>query len=747
MLRRPTKRVQRVARAWAVVGWVSLLVSFPALPAESQGTLSPARVASGGTPLERAEVAFSKGAMKDALPLYQEVLKNAFVPPREAALAQCRVGVIFSLQGKNADARAALEKSIASQSLTSRQIGLCQYALLQVYVLQKADIQARELLKRMGNLDLPAIYQARTHAVAAEVGQRLGDGPFEAMALQKLLAAFEVHKFPSVEVKVFNRTYTRSEIAERLGMPTRRSQRVAQAGNGNAAAAKPDTSPVRSGNTQAVANEVLSSNSSSAETGVVPSNALSAAIPESQRAARALAVDFFRSLAQGQNQEALAFLQPASGEKPGADFMVYNGLTFPLEKLEERLRRLRADAPRDMRIGIIVPAASSFTRFKHKILRSVSAFAASTAVKDVNFSFKVRATANELGAVEEAVRALVLDDHVHVVIGPLSGTQALGAVSFTQAFAVPTFAYGPVTWSPDVNSPYLVRMGVLARSQAAVHIRHLQEDLRFENAGVLAPNDSYGFEMASAFIDVAKEKNFALDRVTYFDVTKDQFQDSVLAALGPQDPDSRREEYRAIEKELKKKAAVEKRKFSAKDIKLPARVSFDALYVPDVLSRAKVIATTFAFNEAKEVRFLGDRTWPETASRPSLADQFLNGARTPQLSTGTFLSYLRRETNSPDGPLDLERQAFDSLILLRQAQYRASGNNGAKLIQALRASDFTVEGTASYGSVDAKGEPFARMMLFGYKSGRFTPELEKWERPKPLPGATSTGAMSSVPVE
>jgi hypothetical protein len=692
--------------------------------------------------------------MKDALPLYQEVLKNAFAPPKESALAHCRVGVIHSLQGKNDDARTALEKSIATQALSRRQIGLCQYALLQVYVLQKSDLQARDLIKRMGELDLPAIYQARSHAVAAEVGQRLGDGPFEAMALQKLLAAFDLHKFQTVEVKIFNRAFTRSDIAERLGMPARQSKRLAQVGEGAGAstaasvATAETTSPTlqlpspNRSSTVPAANEVLPSNSSSAETGVVPSQASDISVPESQREARALAVDFFRKLGSGQNQEALSLLQPSSGEKPGADFMVYNGLTFPLLKVEERLRKLVADAPRDMRIGVIVPAASSFTRFKHKILRSASAFAASTAAKDVNFSFKVRATANELGAVEEAVRALVLDDHVHVIIGPLSGTQALGAVALTQAFAVPTFAYGPVTWAADVNSPYLVRMGVLARSQAAAHVRHLQDDLRFQNAGILAPNDSYGYEMAAAFIDVAKEKGFALDRVTYFDVTKDQFQDSVQAALGPQDPESRREEFQAIEKELKKKAAAEKRKYSAKDIKLPARVSFDALYVPDILSRAKIIATTFAFNEAKQIRFLGDRTWPETPSRPSLADQFLNGARTPQLSSGNFLAYLRRETGAPEGALDLERQTFDSLILLRQGQYKASGNNGGKLINALRAPDFAVEGTASYGPVDAKGEPSARMMLYGYKSGRFTPELEKWVRQKPLPGASASQATS-----
>jgi len=286
-------------------------------------------------------------------------------------------------------------------------------------------------------------------------------------------------------------------------------------------------------------------------------------------------------------------------------------------------------------------------------------------------------------------------------------------------------------------------MGVLARSQAEAHVRHLQDDVRFETAGVLAPNDSYGYEMAGAFVHVAKRRQFALDRVTYFDVTKDVFQDPVLAALGPQDAESRRDEFKVLEKELKKKAAGEKRKYDPNDIKLPARVAFDALYVPDVLSRAKIIATTFAFNEAKNVRFLGDRTWPETPSRASLADQFLNGSRAPQLSTGSFLSYLRRETNTPEGPLDLERQTFDSLILVRQAQFKASGNNGAKLMNAMRAPDFSVEGTAAYGAIDEKGEPFARMTLFGYKNGRFSPELEKWVKPmaisKPGEDSTSTG--------
>jgi hypothetical protein len=632
------------------------------------------------------------------------------------------VGVIHSLQGRNAEARDALEKAVASQALSRRQAGLCQYALLQVYALQKADVQARELVKRIGDLDLPPIYQARAFAIAAEVGGRLGDGAFEAMHLQKLLASFDQHGFPGVDVKVFSRTYKRSDITERLGLPGRKGRTVAQAGSSEL------PSPPPPSQAPAVRSEP-SVNSSTAETGIVASDAGFKATEE-QRVVRAVAVDLFTKLAGGRSSEALALLQPSTGERLGPDFMIHNGLALPVDRFEERLRRLQSDAPRDMRVGIIVPAASSFSRFKHKMLRSASAFAASAAAKDVNFSFKVRAVANELGSIEDAVRGLILEEHVHVVIGPLSGSQALGAVSFAQAFAVPTFAFGPVTWSSELSSPYLVRMGVLARSQAEAHVRHLQDDLRFDNAGVFAPNDAYGYEMAQAFAAVAEKRSFGVDRVTYFDVTKDVFQEPVLAALGPQDAAARGEEFKAMEKELRKKAASAKRKFDPSDIKLPARVNFDALYIPDVLARAKIIATTFAFNEAKGLRFLGDRTWADSSSRPSLADQFLNGARSPQLASGNFLTYLRRETSTPEGPLDLERQVFDSLILVRQGQYKASGNNGAKLMNALRAHDFAVEGTGVYGAVDDKGEPFARMTLHSYKNGRFTPELEKWTKTK-----------------
>ena len=258
--------------------------------------------------------------------------------------------------------------------------------------------------------------------------------------------------------------------------------------------------------------------------------------------------------------------------------------------------------------------------------------------------------------------------------------------------------------------------------------------LNLQTTAVMAPNDTYGVEMAAAFKDAAAEQELKVVSVTFFDINKQNFQDPVQVVLGPQGHLVYRDEYELLAKELREKAEKEKRKFDPSTVSMSAILNFDALYLPDALSRAKLIATTFAFNEAKSVRFMGDRTWAEELSKPSMADQFLNGSRTPFLEEGSFAGYLRTALASNELSLDLERQAFDSMVLLRQAQFKATGTNGAKLIEALHDPKFTVEGTTKMKQVLPNGEPVTEFSLGSLKNGKALRELPNWPNGRAEPG-------------
>lgn len=653
------------------------------------------------SPIESAEQSFVKANYEAAEKGFQGILNNPFATPRDIALSQCRLGIIFSIRNKNEDAKKYLRDAVTSNALAKSVVGLCQYALLQLYVMNQQNAEARDLIKKMDDLNFSAVYVARVEAISAEVGRRLSDNRFEALHLQRLLSVMEKNKLPVVEIKILgNKRISQEEVKRRIG-------------------AEPDST---------VTAQLDVAKSAPRESAVMPKPVIAEparGIPQQMSAPSTLAEKIVADLQLGKNTEALGALAQLSQQNVAGGAFRARGLAIPLAQLEGRLKRLSIDKARDMRVGVILPLGRAYLRFNHKILQAVSAFANSNAASGVNFSFVVKGVKPETGAADEAAYQLILEEHVHAIVGPISSSQVLGASSLAHVFSVPLFALGPVVDAPEMASNALVRMGILARSQAAAVVANLAEDPSAQSTAVLAPSDPYGFEMASAFSTAAEGKNLKVTGRVFYDPSTSVFKPTVEELIGPSNTEDRKEEFEQLAADLRKKAELEKRKFDPSEVKLPTRLAFQSLFVPDSLAKARIISSTFAFFDAPSIRYYGDKQWSEGVGKPSLADEFLYAARVPTLADGTFLAFLQKEIGG-DSKLDLERQAFDALIMLRQAQYMSAGNNGGKLVSVMHDPQFRVEGTAHYGFVDHTGEPQAQMVLMSFRNGRLLQEQLQW---------------------
>jgi hypothetical protein len=681
--------------------------------------------------VEAAEDYFVKGRYDLSLEKYGEITKNPFAAPADLAVAQCRIGVIHSIQNDLSKSRRMLEDSLRGQALPNKHAAICHYALLQVYVLGKNDIEARDLVRRMGEIQLAVVYQARAYALAAEVGARLGDARFEVVQLQKLLAVMERGKLVEVELKTLaNKKITIQEVRARLGLEKSAAQKnskpaeslpanISKKNHENSVAASVQE-PVKS--PEPVPTPVLTTQPESLAPSASQAPLLAAQSSPLQR--------LLSFLSDGHVGDARA-LGEQLGEQTLQEALASAGLGVSAGQVMSRLSRTAADDPRTMRVGVILPVSSFFTRFNSRILRSLSAFQASSAAKGVDYSFVVKGVATDTGAADAAAMELVFDDHVHAIVGPLSNSQTAGVLGIAQIFRVPVFALGPVVGAPEFSLDVLTRMGILARSQARALVKHAQNDLKVQNAAILAPSDSYGYEMSQAFLAEAKEYLLPIQNLRYYSAAADVYKTDVVELIGPQDNESaeRKKEYEELLKSAKEKALQEKKKFDPKRVLLPPVLPYDALFVPEALGKSRVIASTFAYFGTENVRMLGDRQWMEGAGRSSIADPFMNGARVPAPLDGDFLPFLQKDLREAGNHLDLERQAFDALILLRTAQFRARGNAGGLLIKALRAPDTSVRATMVYGPVDATGEPTARFEVMGFQNGRISPVLSPWALP------------------
>jgi hypothetical protein len=275
-------------------------------------------------------------------------------------------------------------------------------------------------------------------------------------------------------------------------------------------------------------------------------------------------------------------------------------------------------------------------------------------------------------------------------------------------------------------------------------VRHLREDLKVTNAAILAPNDPYGFEAASQFANVAREASLPVQLVRHYSASSDVFKEDVNAVVGPQDTEARAEELEQQIELAREKAKKEKKHFDPKKVMLAPILPFDVLLVPDSLSRVKVIASTFAFFGSPHVKILGDRQWADSATgRSSLADPFMNGARVPVPLDGDFLSFLRKDLGSPAAYLDLERQVFDALVLLRTAQFRAGGTSGGKMLRAMHDKDWSARGTMVFGPVDDTGEPSVKFSIMNYQSGKITSSLAPWTFQPVLPSSDKDSSKTN----
>jgi hypothetical protein len=666
----------------------------------------PAHASPSGDNASQGEHLFQTRNFDAAFEKFKAVQTDPYASPADLSLSRCRTGIIYSIRDDQKQARSFLELSLSSNSLSESVSPLCFYALLQIYVLDKSYSDARSLMQRFPNPLFPAQYKSRVYALGIEVGRQLKDLEFELSQLDKLSRLMERSQIDFVDLKILGDwKMTQEQVRQRLGEARKAAV---------PATPVPTSAPV-------VAETKEPSSAISEETPKPAENSSSVKDPSLWNSSAGKpegesrdALSPLRAFREGRIDAAARDLSELISSKAG---LAQWSAQIPYDLMRERADSLSKDDPRHMRMGVILPrGAGMFVRLQLRALKGIAAFLNSRAARGVDYQVFVKTVPNDSGASEKAAVELILKDKVHAIIGPFHGAQVVGAASAASFFGVPIYALGPVTSSQEYDSAFVVRMGTLAQSQARAQVQLLKRQNR-KTVAVLSPADGYGVEMVKAFEAACKVEGLQVQRVEYVDEFLEIFQEPVKSLLGPQDGKNRGPEYWKLVADARKKAAQEKRKFDPTSIKAPAFVPFNALFVPDSLDRVRLIANTFAFFDARTIRFLGDRTWQEAGGRQSVADQFLNGARVPVPKSGAFLAYLRRELSAGESVLDIERQAFDSLLLARTAQYKSAGNNPARIAAALQDKDFSADGASKYGAVDESGEPMIQFEISQYHNG------------------------------
>jgi branched-chain amino acid transport system substrate-binding protein len=350
-----------------------------------------------------------------------------------------------------------------------------------------------------------------------------------------------------------------------------------------------------------------------------------------------------------------------------------------------RLQSLQALPRTDQhKIGVLLPLSGSGARAGSRALRGIELALATVQERDpaLQLSLAVRDSTQQVATAQDALRALVDEEHVIGVIGPLLSRIAIELAPLAGQLGMPLIS--PYARDSDFPalSAYAIRNSLTDTLQGRVLAEYAINVLKLQRFVILHPEDAYGTAL------------------------RDRFREQVLQRQG---------EIVAVLSYIPKSSNIGHVLGRLKDLQ------YDAIFLPEYAVKVSTIVTQLATQNIKGMQLLGTDAWNApglVAKDPRLLEGaiFVDGffADAPAPAVQTFVEQFRsRYQETPDL---LAAQAYDTLLMCAQV-LKAGAHTPAQLRDGLlHVRDFDgVSGLTSLGETrDAEKVPY----LLTVKGGR-----------------------------
>jgi len=268
-----------------------------------------------------------------------------------------------------------------------------------------------------------------------------------------------------------------------------------------------------------------------------------------------------------------------------------NPFSAEAQKLLDRAGRrevVKANA-----VGVLLPLSGRYQLFGESALAGIKLALAGSGVQLI-----VKDTGGDPDLAKQGVQALVLDDQVIAIIGPILSNEALAAAIDADELGVPI-----ITLSRDESltdrGPYVFRDMLTNGAQAKALVEYATKVRGYDAFGLLYPNIPYGIELANDLWDDALEAGAKVTAAETYDHDQTSFGPVVQKLVGRYyltDRADYLQQAHAINESGKsayaKKNAFEKLKKGLRPI-----VDFDALFIPDGAKNVALIAPALAVED------------------------------------------------------------------------------------------------------------------------------------------------------
>ncbi len=321
-------------------------------------------------------------------------------------------------------------------------------------------------------------------------------------------------------------------------------------------------------------------------------------------------------------------------------------------------------------IGVVLPLTGKWASFGNRALDAILLATKSLQEESkIPFRVYIKDTRSNPIAAAHAVDALVNQNHVFAIIGPINWDESLAVAERSQKLGVPNILL-TLKEGLSIRGSHLFQTGLTPRIQLESLVKHCMDDLQYKRFAILGPNDSYGKDMIHQFWDLVERNGGSVVAYQTYTPQETDFQEYIRSMVGLDKPNLRKKEWQAAERfiaeETKKRNG---RKISAS---LPPIIDFDAIFIPDSAKALGQIAPSLAYFDVTGAPLLGTTEWQsaqlfQRAGRHVVGAMFpggINPATENQRQRKFLTDYQEAYQAAPDV---LAAQAYEAMEILGSA--------------------------------------------------------------------------------
>jgi ABC-type branched-subunit amino acid transport system substrate-binding protein len=349
--------------------------------------------------------------------------------------------------------------------------------------------------------------------------------------------------------------------------------------------------------------------------------------------------------------------------------------------LSNQQSQREGDVEKDV-VGFLLPMKGKYARFGERVMDALQlSLGFYTNPKKPPISVVVEDAGETTESTLKALERLVNVHKVSSVVGPILSKDMDKISLQAQAYGVPMLSLSQVV--PPGGGNGILYGGITVEDQVRSLVEEVAKKRLVKRVAIVAPRTPLGRAYAMAFWAEADKNGIEITDYETYSPEETDYRDSLDSMLGLKYPETRADEFRALEKVRKEQNVTKKTRRNEGMFQLPPVYEFDAVFIADDAKIATQIISTFAFRDVENVKWLGISAWNSTILTQQ-GQGLTEGAIFPFAFSSKFPNardqIFKQSFENSYGyqPSEMEGTAFDAGKLIAHF-YAGGGSSRSKL--------------------------------------------------------------------